>query len=196
VPPKGGIRFAVVYNNAGILPPRSPAWTQPLRAWDLALDVMVRGTVHGVRTFVPILLEAGGGHVVNTASIGGLAPLPQLSPYATAKHAIVGLTETLAVELRDTEVGTTVICPGYVPTNLARTTAELLPSDVGAPALEPAVRRGTGETVDDVARATLAGIEADALHVLVAVGDAEPARARIGALAASLPPFEPRDADG
>jgi len=78
--------------------------------------------VHGVHAFVPHLVARGSGHVINTASVGGLTTLPGLAPYAAVKHAVAGLTETIAVELVGTGVGAPVLCPGYVPTELAAST--------------------------------------------------------------------------
>ena len=60
-------------------------------------------------------------HVVNTASMGGLLSAPFVGPYATAKHAVVGLSKSLRVELGGTKVGVTLVCPGNVRTNVART---------------------------------------------------------------------------
>jgi NAD(P)-dependent dehydrogenase (short-subunit alcohol dehydrogenase family) len=181
-------RVDLVCNNAGVASARLPAWEQPVLAWTWALDVMLMGVIHGVREFVPHLIAQGGGHVLNTASLGGLMPLPSMAPYAVAKHAVVGLTETLAVELDGTGVGTTVLCPGFVPTALARTTAENVPTGLDLPLPDPgSAPPGTGMTADDVALAALAGIEADALHVVCAAGRAQPARDRIARLLADLP---------
>jgi NAD(P)-dependent dehydrogenase (short-subunit alcohol dehydrogenase family) len=182
-------RVDLVCNNAGVVPARLPAWEQPVASWRWALDVMLLGVVHGVRAFVPHLLAQGGGHVLNTASVGGLVPLPQLAPYAAAKAGVVALTETLALELAGTGVGATVLCPGYVPTDLARSTRENRPDDdVPLPDADGPAPPGTGETADDVAAAALAGIARDALHVVTAAGDAAPVRRRVERLLADLVP--------
>ena len=75
----------------------------------------------GVRAFVPLLLaSAEGGHVVNTASMGGLIGGPVTDPYAATKHAVVGLSKGLRAELkmRGAKVGVTVVCPGRVSTRI------------------------------------------------------------------------------
>jgi NAD(P)-dependent dehydrogenase (short-subunit alcohol dehydrogenase family) len=180
-------RVDVVCNNAGIVPARLPSWEQPLASWRWALDVMLLGVVHGVRAFVPPMLAQGSGHVLNTASVGGLVPLPQLAPYAVAKHGVVALTETLAEELRGTGVGTTVLCPGFVPTALAATTRENRPgADVPVPDPESAAPPATGATADDVALAALDGIARDRLHVVTAAGDAAGVRRRVERLLEDL----------
>jgi NAD(P)-dependent dehydrogenase (short-subunit alcohol dehydrogenase family) len=112
-----------------------------------------------------------------------------MAPYAAAKHAVVGLTETLAEELAGTGVGATVLCPGFVPTELALSTTQNLPPGSDVPVPDPAAPqpRGTGATALDVARAALAGVEAGALHVVPAAGNAQRARDRVARLLADLP---------
>jgi NAD(P)-dependent dehydrogenase (short-subunit alcohol dehydrogenase family) len=182
-------RVDVVCNNAGIAVPRAPAWEQSLDVWRWATDVMFLGVVHGIRSFVPHLVAQGSGHVLNTASMAALMPLPSMAPYAAAKHAVMGLTETLAEELTGTGVGTTVLCPGFVPTDLGRSTHENRPPgvDVPLPDAGAPLPRGTGDTADDVARAAIAAIEAGALHVVPAAGNARRARDRVARLLADLP---------
>jgi NADP-dependent 3-hydroxy acid dehydrogenase YdfG len=190
-------RVDVVCNNAGMAVPQVPSWEQSLEDWRWALDVMLLGVVHGIRSFVPHLVARGSGHVLNTASMAGLMPLAGMAPYAAAKHAVVGLTETLAEELAGTGVGATVLCPGYVPTELATSTRENRPPSAGGAAGRAAgappgddaasAPRGTGETAADVARAAIMGIEAGALHVVPAAGNAQRARDRVARLLADLP---------
>ena len=96
------------------------AWEIPLAEWEWILKINLLGVVHGIRSFVPRLVEQGEGHVVNTASIAGLGPLPFASPYNATKHAVVGISSTLFHEfaLSGSPVGVTVLCPGFVNTNL------------------------------------------------------------------------------
>lgn len=84
------------------------------------LDVNLWGVIHGVRTFVPILLEQDEGHVVNTASLAGLIAPPGLAPYDVSKFGVVALTEALAQELASTgrNVKASVLCPAWVRTNI------------------------------------------------------------------------------
>jgi NAD(P)-dependent dehydrogenase (short-subunit alcohol dehydrogenase family) len=72
--------------------------------------------IHGVRSFAPHLIGQGSGHLLNTASSGGLAALPDRTPYTGMMHTVVGLTETPDAELRRParKVGATVLCPGLV----------------------------------------------------------------------------------
>ena len=112
-------RVDVVCNNAGIVTPRLPVWEQSSEDWRWTLEVNLLGVVNGIRAFVPHLIRQGSGHVVNTASIAGLAPIPGggNGAYTASKHAVVGLSETLVEELATVgvEVGVTVLCPDRSP---------------------------------------------------------------------------------
>jgi NADP-dependent 3-hydroxy acid dehydrogenase YdfG len=89
----------VVYNNAGVWT-LGYQWETSLDDWRWVVDVYLWGVIHGVRTFVPILLaNPAGGHVVNTASMGGLLGGPVSGPYVATKHAVVGLSKGLRAEL-------------------------------------------------------------------------------------------------
>src|SRR5579862_6333005 len=85
------------------------------------MGVNLWGVVHGVATFVPVLLEQGEGHVVNTASIAGLIAAPFLGPYNATKQAVVAISETLLKDLQavGAPVGVSVLCPGFVQTRIA-----------------------------------------------------------------------------
>jgi NAD(P)-dependent dehydrogenase (short-subunit alcohol dehydrogenase family) len=110
----------VVVNNAGV-GPFARVSELTLADWQWIVGVNLWGVIHGVTTFLPLLeRNADGGHIVNTASMAGLAPVPRLGAYCVTKYGVVGLTETLAMELEQTEskVGVTVLCPGPVRTNI------------------------------------------------------------------------------
>ena len=111
----------VVCNNAGVAL-AGPIWEHSLEDWRWLLGVNLWGVVHGVRTFVPLMLEAKTpGHIVNTASVAGLTSAPGLGAYNVSKHAVVTLSETLVQELRlvGARVGVSVLCPGFVQTRIA-----------------------------------------------------------------------------
>ena len=76
------------------------------------------GVVHGIRTFVPVLIEQEEGHLVNTGSDLGLVTREHYGIYAATKHAVVALTETLARQLAGSSVGVSVLCPGPVATRI------------------------------------------------------------------------------
>jgi NAD(P)-dependent dehydrogenase (short-subunit alcohol dehydrogenase family) len=118
----GGVDLVV--NNAGVVGPWKPTWQQSLADWRWVLDVNLWGVAHGVRAFLPTLVEQNRGHLVNISSIAGVAVVPGggNAPYSASKFAVAGLTETLAEELRHagSRVGCTVVCPGVVATNIRR----------------------------------------------------------------------------
>ena len=111
----------LVCNNAGVGGEHGAAWEQSRAGWDWVLGVNLWGAIHGVRTFLPILLSQGQpGHVVNTASLAGLRAMPYTAAYSASKYAVVGLSESLDQELREqgAPIGVSVLCPGTVRTGI------------------------------------------------------------------------------
>jgi NAD(P)-dependent dehydrogenase (short-subunit alcohol dehydrogenase family) len=110
----------VVCNNAGVGGGAGLTWEIPQSGWDWTFNVNFWGVLHGIRAFVPRLVEQGEGHIVNTASVAGLKALPFMGPYVATKHAVVGLSEALAFELALTgaPVQVSVLCPGFIRTRI------------------------------------------------------------------------------
>jgi NAD(P)-dependent dehydrogenase (short-subunit alcohol dehydrogenase family) len=98
--------FHVVCNNAGVGGHGFRAWDTPTSEWQWVLGVNLWGVIHGIGAFVPALVEQDEGHVVNTASLAGLASLPFMAPYSATKHAVLAISETLHHDL--TMVGSAV----------------------------------------------------------------------------------------
>ena len=114
----GGLLVAV--NYAGIVNGGN-SWELSLEEWHRVLDVNLWGVIHGVRSFVPRILDSGtGGHVVNTASMAAVLPLARLGPYTVAKHGVLGLSDVLRAELDElgVPVGVSVVMPGMVRTGM------------------------------------------------------------------------------
>jgi NAD(P)-dependent dehydrogenase (short-subunit alcohol dehydrogenase family) len=112
----------LLFNNAGVAPDGKMVWAQTLDTWKWVIDVNLYGVIHGLRSFVPRMLAAGEeGHVVNTASVAGLHGGPLISPYYATKHAVVGLSESLYLELKmvNARVNASVLCPAFVRTRIA-----------------------------------------------------------------------------
>jgi NAD(P)-dependent dehydrogenase (short-subunit alcohol dehydrogenase family) len=111
----------VVCNNAGVAGTGQVAWELPLAAWQWMIDVNILGVIHGIKYFVPHLVAQGEGHVVNTTSIAGLVGGVGSTPYTATKHAVVGLSEALMLELEETGsgVGVSLLVPGRVDTRIA-----------------------------------------------------------------------------
>jgi NAD(P)-dependent dehydrogenase (short-subunit alcohol dehydrogenase family) len=116
----GGVH--IVCNNAGVGGGFGPSWTQPLQNWEWGFGVNLWGVIHGIRTFVPIMLQQDmEGHIVNTASMAGLLSAPFMSIYDATKFAVVTISESLHLELamQNAKVKVSVLCPGFVKTNIA-----------------------------------------------------------------------------
>lgn len=108
----------VAVNNAGIVN-RGNSWELTLDDWHRVIDVNLWGVIHGVHAFVPHILAAGAaGHVVNVASMASVHIIPQLGPYTTAKHGVLGLSDVLRAELVEigAPVGVSVVLPGSIKT--------------------------------------------------------------------------------
>jgi len=110
----------VVCNNAGVGTETTPSWSGTLDDWTWVLGVNLMGVIHGVRTFLPILIDRGeGGHIVNTASLAGLVTGGN-TPYAVSKFGVVALSEGVYLELKQGgyRPSISVLCPGFVNTRI------------------------------------------------------------------------------
>jgi NAD(P)-dependent dehydrogenase (short-subunit alcohol dehydrogenase family) len=112
----------VLCNNAGV-GAGGVAWEMTGQDWEWVLGVNLWGVIHGIRAFVPRMIAQGGGHVVNTASIAGLVSAPGMGAYCATKHAVVAVSECLhhdfAVTGNAGAMHVSVLCPGWVKTNIA-----------------------------------------------------------------------------
>ena len=111
----------VLCNNAGVGGANVAAYRTTPEDWQWTLGVNLWGVVHGVRAFLPRMLDGGEeGHVVNTASVAGLTALPGNAAYGVSKAGVVALSEALFLELerRGAPLGASVLCPGLVQTNI------------------------------------------------------------------------------
>ncbi len=108
-------RIDLVFNNAGITFLGNTE-ELTLTQWNAIIDVNVRGVVHGVHAAYPRMIAQGSGHLVNTASMGGLMAAGLMTSYVATKHAVVGLSLALRTEAAAHGVGVTVVCPAAVDT--------------------------------------------------------------------------------
>jgi NAD(P)-dependent dehydrogenase (short-subunit alcohol dehydrogenase family) len=121
----------LVCNNAGVS--GGSILDSPMEIWEWVVGVNLWGVIHGCHVFVPLLLEQDEGHVVNTASLAGLGGARGLGVYCTTKFAVVGLSESLHLDLaaRGSNVGVSVLCPGFVQTRIHESHRNM-PDDVRA----------------------------------------------------------------
>jgi len=168
-------RFGAVHlvcNNAGValFGPMSRATH---RDWQYTMNVNFWGVVHGVETFVPILLQQGaGGHLVNTASMAGLVGMQWLGIYCASKFAVVGLSESLCRELKPAGIGVSVLCPMIVDTGINENSIRMRPPELRdegtAEAIVPSAGEIKGGVIppDEVARRVVRGVERQDLYIL------------------------------
>jgi NAD(P)-dependent dehydrogenase (short-subunit alcohol dehydrogenase family) len=162
----------LVFNNAGVELGARPLEAVEERDWEWLFGVNVFGVIHGIRHFVPLVRKHGeGGHVVNTASIGGFQVNPdfRLGPYAATKYAVVALSEALEQDLQGTGIGVSVLAPGSVNTRIADSSRNR-PARLGGPwrdtanaKLRAALKEGLSG--DEVGSRALAAIRAGEFYV-------------------------------
>jgi 3-oxoacyl-[acyl-carrier protein] reductase len=103
----------ILVNNAGICF-RGRTKFMTAAQWDQILSININAPAQLINALLPGMLERGEGHIVNIASIFGIVPYRRIAAYQTSKYAIIGLTESLRMELAGSGVGITAICPGFV----------------------------------------------------------------------------------
>jgi NAD(P)-dependent dehydrogenase (short-subunit alcohol dehydrogenase family) len=152
----------LLINNAGIGPNRTEFADMHPESWDRLIAINLTGIFNGVSAFAADMRARGTGHIVNTASMAGLsAGRASLGAYEAAKYGVVALSETLRAEMEPHGVGVSVLCPGYVQTNLGVTTARLGFDDRPEAEMAPG-----GMALADVAACVLDGIERNLLYIL------------------------------
>jgi 3-hydroxybutyrate dehydrogenase len=110
-------RLDILVNNAGIQHV-SPIESFPDADWDRIIAINLSATFHAIKAAVPIMKAQGRGRIVNIASAHGLVASPFKGAYVAAKHGVLGLTKTVALEVATCGVTANSICPGYVKTPL------------------------------------------------------------------------------
>ncbi len=125
----------VLCNNAGVASGRPSLKTKP-EIWRWIVDVNLLGVAYGIHAFAPLMVAQGSGHIVNTASEAGLAASGLLGPYHATKYAVVGLSESLSLELAGTGVGVSCLCPELVDTKIFAATRNAPPA-LGLPPPAP-----------------------------------------------------------
>lgn len=156
----GGVDLVV--NNAGVAV-AGKVGEVPIEDWRWAIEVNLWGVIHGCHVFAPRLERQRKGHIVNVASAAGLLSPPRMAPYNTTKAAVVALSETMHADLSAYGVGVSVLCPTFFRTNLVKS------SRTSTDEVLRAAARGLVEkskvSAESIARATLDGVEKNALFV-------------------------------
>lgn len=108
----------IAANNAGISGPSAPLGEYPLEGWERQIAVNLSGVFYGMRYQIPAMLAAGGGSIVNVASILGQVGFRNASAYVAAKHGVVGLSQNAALEYGDQNIRVNAVGPGFIKTPL------------------------------------------------------------------------------
>lgn len=171
-------RVDLLVNNAGVGGRLGPLWDTQPGDWAWTFGVNVFGVANGVRSFLPSMLQQGAGHVVNVASLAGLTAPPFLGPYVASKHAVVGLSESLAAELATvrSRIRVSVVCPGHVQSRIAASERNRPPALAAESRTPPDVLSrihagfvaalGEPMPTGELASRVLAGIEKDDFLIL------------------------------
>jgi NAD(P)-dependent dehydrogenase (short-subunit alcohol dehydrogenase family) len=146
----GGLDCAV--NNAGMATGGKPIADYPEDDWDRAIAVMLTGVFLGMKYEIPAMLERGGGAIVNTSSVAGLTGYPGQAGYIAAKHGVIGLTRTAAVEYGAQGVRVNALCPGTARTPMIASAVDAFP-EIGEDLVSrlPIGRLATPEEIADAA---------------------------------------------
>lgn len=162
----------IVVNNAGVGKGGQPGEI-PIEDWRWIVDINLMGVVHGVEVFTPLIQSHGeGGHVINTASMAGHVAPGGMGPYNATKYAVVGYSEGLKNELAPHKIGVSVLCPGWVNTNIHTTglgapssqvTIEQAKSDSKFQEMESVIRAGLDP--NDVADWVAECVESNRLYI-------------------------------
>lgn len=156
----------IVCNNAGVADTSGASvWDSSLADWEWVVGVNLWGVVHGIRAFVPLLLQQEEAHVLNTASAAGLLPA-HLGSYSVTKHAVVALSEALRMELAaiGARVGVSVLCPGVVSTRILDATRN---RPASAPASTVAANPSTRRSMDSLRERMSTGTEPSVIAACV-----------------------------
>ena len=159
----------VLCNNAGVST-FVPAHELSEADWDWVVGVDLLGVLYGLQAFLPrMIAQKQGGHIVNTSSIAGQVPLGGIVPYHAAKYAVVGLTESLVIDLAAENIGASALCPGLVKTGIANS-GRNRPDRFGGP--EPVAAQvqagidATGYDAMDVAALVLKAVQENVTWIL------------------------------
>ncbi|MDI1480779.1 SDR family NAD(P)-dependent oxidoreductase [Polyangium sp. y55x31] len=133
-----------------------------LTDWRWTIEVDLFGVIHGCHVFVPRLKKQGAGHILNVASAAGLLCAPRMAAYNAAKAGVIAISETLAVELDDTGVGVTVLCPTFFKTDIVNSGRF---ADPETRKMADKLMAG-GRPVEEVVLAALAAVERDELYAV------------------------------
>ena len=188
----------ILCNNAGVAGAVNVA-NMTYQLWDWVMGINLNGVINGIQTFVPRMIERKtAAHVVNTASGAGLVSAGSGFLYTTSKFAVVGLSESLRMELEPFGIGVSVLCPGPVATGIIQNTVAPVSAPEASTPGEIAARKerlamasaflAAGVAPDDVGDMVLSAVKANRLHIFTDRLVAGFIESRTKALLDAMPP--------
>jgi NAD(P)-dependent dehydrogenase (short-subunit alcohol dehydrogenase family) len=117
-------RLDYAFNNAGLEEIMTPFLNQTSEKFDQIMNTNVRGVWLSMKYEIPEMIKSGGGAIVNTSSVGGIMGVPQISIYSASKHAVLGLTKSVALEFANSGIRVNAIAPGAVKTDMIKRVGE------------------------------------------------------------------------
>jgi NAD(P)-dependent dehydrogenase (short-subunit alcohol dehydrogenase family) len=147
-------RIDILVNNAGVGSFAAPLHEMTPQEWEKVLNTNLRGPYFCMRSLVPLMIEGGGGHIINISSLAGKNPLPKGAAYAASKWGLNGLSYSVAEELRSSNIRVSVVCPGSVNTELSphegKNTSKMLKSEDVAHAVAMLVTQAPQSFVSEI----------------------------------------------
>jgi NAD(P)-dependent dehydrogenase (short-subunit alcohol dehydrogenase family) len=175
-------------NNAGVVAPFCPMLDLPPETWDWIVETNLTGAFNGIQTVGSRMRALQvPGHIVNMSSVQGLLAAAGFGSYNAAKFGIVGLSETLRLELAPLNIGVSVVCPGPTRTRIMANSARMIPR-LSGPTNPPRAGFTIYQTPAEVAEKVLDAVRANRLYVITHPEYAPVFEARAAALRASLRP--------
>jgi NADP-dependent 3-hydroxy acid dehydrogenase YdfG len=145
----------VLVNNAGVAAGGRMELI-PMADWDWIIELNLKSVIRGCRTFIPLLKKQASGHIVNVASLAGIANSPSMANYNVTKAAVISLSQTLRYELAPYGIGTSVVTPAFVKTNLA---ASMRSADPEAVRLAERMINNATVTAEQIADQVFEGVQ-------------------------------------
>ena len=153
----------IAFNNAGIVSPNAPLAEQDFDIWMDVMNTNVRGYWLSMKAEIPLMLQQGGGHIINNASVSGHVGFANIGPYSVSKHAVIGLTKCAALEYGPQNIRINSISPGGVDTPMRQ---QAILAQGGNPTTPPPNLPSRINTADEMARVVMLLASDDATSIL------------------------------
>jgi len=144
-------RLDIIFNNAGVEGEQAPTADCSEENFDRVISINLRGVFLGMKYAIPLMIEGGGGSIINAASVAGLVGFPGLPAYCASKGGVIQLTKTAALEYAMQSIRVNAICPGVIWTPMVQRLAVSAEAEAAFREMEPVGRFGTPDDVASMA---------------------------------------------